>query len=65
MDLDDYVEKMLDAQRKHGKKREKRFQEKNEAWTNYRAHREVELKNIAERADWLEDLAEIKQINLE
>lgn len=65
MDLDDYLEKMLDAQRRQQQKKGNQFLEMNEAWQMMKMNQEAELKDVVENEEWLKDLEEIKMINVE
>ena len=60
--LDEYLEQLLDIQRKKANKMEKQFQEGNEAWRDFKGGMQKELERVEDQK-WKDDLNEIKQIN--
>ena len=62
-DLDQYLEDMLEVQRRQTKKLEKQFKENNEAWKEFKQVNDEEIRNF-ESKNVQDDIDEIKQINV-
>ena len=62
-DLDQYLEDMLEVQRRQTKKLEKQFKENNEAWKEFKQVNDDEIRNF-ESKNVQGDIDEIKQINV-
>jgi hypothetical protein len=61
--LDEYLEKLLDVQRKKTKKLEKQFQENNEGWKKFKFHNDENLKELVDNPKYQDNLNEIRRIN--